>query len=43
VVILSVVMSFVVITIDPPRILFLLSLGYVLYAPVRFFWSKIYR
>ena len=43
VVILSIVMAFVVITIDPPRILFLLSLGYVLYAPVRFFWSKIYR
>lgn len=42
VVILSIVMAFVVITIDPPRILFLLSLGYVLYAPVRFVWSKIY-
>lgn len=42
VVILSIVMAFVVITIDPPRILFLLSLGYALYAPARFFWSKIY-
>ena len=42
VVILSIVMAFVVITIDPPRILFLLSLGYALYAPVRFVWSKIY-
>jgi CDP-diacylglycerol--serine O-phosphatidyltransferase len=43
VVILSIVMAFVVITIDPPRILFILSLGYALYAPVRFVWSKIYR
>ena len=42
VVILSIVMAFVVITIDPPRILFILSLGYALYAPVRFVWSKIY-
>ena len=42
VVILSIVMAFVVITIDPPRILFLLSLGYALYAPARFVWSKIY-
>lgn len=43
VVILSIVMSFVVITIDPPRILFLLALGYALYAPTKYLWSKIYH
>ena len=40
VVILSIVMSFVVITIDPPRILLMLALGYAFYAPVKFLWSK---
>lgn len=40
VVILSIVMSFVVITIDPPRILFILSFGYALYSPVKFLWFK---
>ena len=43
VVILSIVMSFVVITIDPPRILFILALGFSLYAPSKFVWSKLYH
>jgi CDP-diacylglycerol--serine O-phosphatidyltransferase len=42
VVILSIVMSFVVITIDPPRILFILALGFALYSPAKFVWSKFY-
>ena len=41
VVILSIVMSFVVITIDPPRILFMLALGFVIYAPAKFFWARL--
>ena len=40
VVILSIVMSFVVITIDPPRILLMLALAYAFYAPVKLLWSK---
>jgi CDP-diacylglycerol--serine O-phosphatidyltransferase len=40
VVILSIVMSFVVITIDPPRILLMLALGFALYAPAKFLWSR---
>lgn len=40
VVILSIVMSFVVITIDPPRILFLLALCFALFAPVKFLWAR---
>ena len=40
VVILSIVMSFVVITIDPPRILLMLALGFALYAPVKFLWAR---
>ena len=43
VVILSIVMSFVVITIDPPRILFILALSFALYAPCKFVWSKFYH
>ena len=43
VVILSIVMSFVVITIDPPRILFILALSFALYAPSKFVWSKFYH
>jgi CDP-diacylglycerol--serine O-phosphatidyltransferase len=43
VVILSIVMSFVVITIDPPRILLMLSLGFALYAPIKFLWLKFSR
>ncbi|MFL2530927.1 MAG: CDP-diacylglycerol--serine O-phosphatidyltransferase [Porticoccaceae bacterium] len=42
VVILSIVMSFVVITIDPPRILLMLALGFALYAPVKFLWAKLH-
>ncbi|MGC6480783.1 MAG: CDP-diacylglycerol--serine O-phosphatidyltransferase [Porticoccaceae bacterium] len=41
VVILSIVMSFVVITIDPPRILFMLALGFVIYAPAKFFLARL--
>ena len=41
VVILSIVMSFVVITIDPPRILFMLALGFVIYAPAKLFWARL--
>lgn len=40
VVILSIVMSLVVITIDPPRILLILALGYAFFAPIKFLWSK---
>ena len=40
VVILSIVMSFVVITIDPPRILLMLALAYAFYAPVKLLCSK---
>ena len=40
VVILSIVMSFVIITIDPPRILLMLALAYAFYAPVKLLWSK---
>lgn len=43
VVILSIVMSFVVITIDPPRILFILAFGFALFAPMKFLWSKFSR
>ena len=39
--ILSIVMSFVVITIDPPRILFMLALGFVIYAPAKLFWARL--
>jgi CDP-diacylglycerol--serine O-phosphatidyltransferase len=42
VVILSIVMSFVVITIDPPRILLILALSFALYAPVKFLWAKLH-
>jgi CDP-diacylglycerol--serine O-phosphatidyltransferase len=42
VVILSIVMSFVVITIDPPRILLMLALGFALYAPVKVLWAKLH-
>jgi len=42
VVILSIVMSFVVITIDPPRILFILAFGFALYSPVKFLWTKLH-
>jgi CDP-diacylglycerol--serine O-phosphatidyltransferase len=42
VVILSIVMSFVVITIDPPRILLMLALVFTLYPPVKFLWSRFY-
>ena len=41
VVILSIVMSFVVITIDPARILFILALGFALYAPCKFIWKRL--
>lgn len=40
-VILSVVMGFVVITIDPPRILFALAAGFSFYAPARWLISKL--
>ena len=40
VVILSIVMSFVIITIDPPRILLMLALAYTFYAPLKLLWSK---
>ena len=43
VVILSVVMGFVVITLDPPRILFLLAFGFTFYAPFKSLWKKIRR
>lgn len=39
-VILSIVMSLVVITIDPPRILLILAMGYAFFAPIKFLWSK---
>jgi CDP-diacylglycerol--serine O-phosphatidyltransferase len=42
VVILSIVMSFVVITIDPPRILLILALSFAFYAPVKFLWAKLH-
>ena len=40
-VILSVVMGFAVITIDPPRILFALAAGFSFYAPARWLLSKL--
>ena len=38
----SIVMSFVVITIDPPRILLILALSFAFYAPVKFLLSLIH-
>jgi len=43
VVILSIVMGFVVITLDPPRILFLLAFCFVFFAPARSLWKKLRR
>lgn len=43
VVILAVVMAVVIITIDPPRILFLLAAAYALSAPAAWLWSFIGR
>lgn len=40
VVIFAIAMGFVVITIDPPRILFLLAIGYCFSAPVMWLWRK---
>ena len=41
VVILSMVMGFVVITIDPPRILFILAIVFSFFAPMTWIWKKI--
>jgi CDP-diacylglycerol--serine O-phosphatidyltransferase len=39
-VILSVVMGFVIITIDPPRILFTIALVFSFSAPLRWIWTR---
>jgi len=43
VVILSMVMGFVVITLDPPRILFMLAFSFAFFAPIKLLWAKLHR
>ena len=43
IVIFAVAMGFIVVTIDPPRILLLLAVVYTLWAPVMFMWRKVRR
>jgi len=43
IVIFSIAMGFIVVTIDPPRILLLMALIYSLWAPVMYMWRKVRR